>query len=93
MKQSSEITQPSEQALDLPAAHVATQSTSVLSLVSRSIAPVRSDQFNTLLLKLRIGLSLSYALSPISRVGRSPRRDCSRVAWTRVTSCGEALSV
>ncbi len=46
MKQSSEVTQPSEQALDLPAPHVATQSTPVLSLGSSSIAPMRSDQFN-----------------------------------------------
>ena len=54
MKQSSEITPPSEQALDIPTAYVATQSTSVFSLVGRSIAPVRGDQIYTLLLKLRI---------------------------------------
>ena len=54
MKQSSEIAQPSEQALDLPAAHVATQNTSVLGLWSRSVAPMRSDQLYAVLFELRI---------------------------------------
>ena len=54
MKQSAEITQPREQALDLPAAHVATQNAPVLGLGRLAIAAVRSNQFNALLLKHHI---------------------------------------
>src|SRR3990172_7916279 len=64
MKQSSEVAEPSEQALDLPAAHIATQNTSILSFRAHSVAPMRSDQLYTLLLKFRIKLVAVISLIP-----------------------------
>ena len=54
MKQPAEIAKPSEQALDLPATYVAAKDASVLSLGSCAIGAMWSNQFDALVLKLRV---------------------------------------